>query len=288
MSELSSKTKRLYTTAYSRLLNYGYEPSLTFEELNKILDEFNIKQVTRNNYFKALLYYHKTNGDVINDILYVEIQNEIKKINNEALKKAREGKLSKEKEINYLKWDDILNVFEKIKKDNDIQKIALVAVYILQPPRRILDYSNMIYAKRKPPKLDSEKNYFINTKNPRFIFNKYKTAQTYKTQEINITNKELLKILNDYVNTYNIKSGSSLFKLEQDNFTQKLRNIFYEYSNKYISVNLLRHSYISYQTKNNLIDLALDRHNLAYSMAHSDTTNLNYFINEQYLNNKIL
>jgi len=280
---VNDRTKKMYVSCYQKLLNYGFYPDISFNELTKIINEFNIKDTTKANYYKALIYYNKTNKDVLNDILYVEIQNDLKNINNKAVLKAKKGELSSDKMKNYMRWEDIKDAFIELQTtEKDIFNIALVSVYILNPPRRIKDYQLMIYMKRRPSVLDENFNYFIDTKNPYFIFCNYKTKKTYSCQEIPI-NEDLYKILKDYVNIYNIKSKSSLFKLEENNFIQKLRKIFFELTSKYISVNLLRHSYISYQTKNNFINLALEREKLAYNMGHSLTQSINYFINESLI-----
>ena len=273
-------TVNMYEKCYHRLCENGLKNNCSFLELYEILNKFNIKDSTRNTYYKSLIYFNKKHSILTNKCLS-EIQQDMKRINNNNFERASKGLLNNSQKNNYLKWEDILEVFNKVKtEEKDLQKICLLAIFILFPPRRILDYQQMIYCKKISKELDKDKNYLVLCKNPYFIFNRYKTDEKYKTQKFYIHNQELIKYLTLYVKEYNIKTNNSLFNINYNNFIQKLRNTFYKYSKKAISANILRHSYISYQTKNNVIDIAYNRRKLAYNMAHSANTSLNYFVNE--------
>lgn len=274
-------TVNMYEKCYHRLCENGLKNNCSFLDLVTILNKFNIKDSTRNTYYKSLIYFNKKHNNILTDKCISEIQQDMKRINNNNFVRASKGILNKSQQKNYLQWDEILQVFDKVKTtETDKQKILLLAIFILFPPRRILDYQAMIYCKKIAKDHDKNKNYLVMCKNPYFIFNRYKTDKKYKTQKFYIHNQELIKIILDYIYTYNIKTNKSLFNLNYNNFIQKIRNTFFKYSGKNISANILRHSFISYQTKNNVIDIAYNRHKLALTMAHSASTSLNYFVNE--------
>ena len=118
----------------------------------------------------------------------------------------------------------------------DIQDFIILSLYVLIPPRRALDYTEF-----KIRGVDKEvDNYFEKDK---FVFNRYKTAKTYGKQEVKIP-ASLSKIMkrwiktnkNDYLLTD--KKGN---KLNGTTLTQRFHKIF----GKKVSVNSLRHSYLS-------------------------------------------
>ena len=279
---MKETTKNLYLTNYNKLIKNGFNSSTSFDALKKILDTFKIKETTKNNYYKSLLYINKEQK-ILNDDLYNSIQTEIKKINNQAFQKTIKGILNEQQKKNYLSWEDILKTYERIKKDEKNKlKILLVSLYILFPVRRILDYEKMIYTTKKPKQQKEDtNNYFVDIKKPYFIFNNYKTNTTYKQQIFKINNDELISIIRDYVNNEKIKNNDPLIIFNHNAFIAKLRNIFYKYTKKYISVNILRHSYISYMTNNQKINIPNDRYKLAYAMGHSLNTNIHYYIDEK-------
>jgi integrase len=108
-------------------------------------------------------------------------------------------------------------------------------------------------------------NYILKNK---FIFNKYKTSKFYGKQEI-IINDELFKLLKKYIklNPYN---SDYLFnnlkgeKLSNITMNQKFNKIF---DNKKISINAIRHSYLSKIYKD--IPKLENMKNTANNMGHS-------------------
>ena len=87
-------------------------------------------------------------------------------------------------------------------------------------------------------------NYY-DTENKKFIFNKYKTSDTYGRQEISIPD-ELCSILNSYIRSYKIKDKLFPDLVESYELTHALTVIFKNAFKKYISVNILRHSFITH------------------------------------------
>lgn len=118
---------------------------------------------------------------------------------------------------------------------NEIQNYILLSLYILIPPRRSTDYTEM-----KIKNITSDDNYIDKNK---FIFNKYKTSKFYGVQTEPIP-KELINILKKWLKVnqtdyllFDSKGG----KMTPSKLTRKLNKIF----NKNISTSALRHFYIS-------------------------------------------
>ena len=195
-------------------------------------------------------------------------------------------KSDKEKE-SWLNEDDITSVLNRLKEEatflykkktlsmNDLQQIQnyiiiclLGGVYV--PPRRSTDYCLMKirnYSKE-------EDNYFEKNQ---LVFNKYKTAKTYKQQTLTVP-PELKSILNKW-----IKVNPTDFLLFDNNnapltnvkMTQRLNKIF----GKKSSVNSLRHSYLT--TKfGSQIEIQKEMNDTAKSMGTSSST-----IQDIYLKN---
>ena len=108
-------------------------------------------------------------------------------------------------------------------------------------PRRSLDFTEM-----KIKNIDKEKDNFIE-KN-KFIFNTYKTAKFYGRQEVEIPN-DLKKILSKWIKinpTDYLLFDVNNSKLTNVKLNQRLNKIF----GKKISVNMLRHIYLSSKYSN--------------------------------------
>jgi hypothetical protein len=291
---ISESSKKVYENAFQKLLNNNFNQNISIDELKEILNCFTvknkpIKNTTKNNYLKSIVYAHKTNKITISDQLMKDIQELMKSNNLEYTTRQKQGILNESLSNNYLDWGEIINIFNNhIKKDTDIKNIFIVALYVLQPPRRLKDFINMKMVKRRDPRLSKEFNYIVNTNYPVFVYNNYKTAKTYGTQEIFIESQELIQIMKNYIDSYHIKANNLLFPNGEEDFKKCLRETFIKYSQKSISVSILRHSYITYATKHNILDLLQDRENLSLMMGHSINTQLQYYINEKYLKNKII
>jgi integrase len=197
-------------------------------------------------------------------------------------------KTEKEKE-NWITQDEIKekydNMYQKlepillmrkidVKSLTELQDLLLLAltsgIYI--PPRRSLDWTEMMirgYDKKKD-------NYTVKNK---FYFNRYKTDKTYGLETIDIP-LPLQHLLKKYI-SYLPTSQKYLFvnrvgeKINSVRVTQALNRIF---DNKRISVNMLRHSFISHKYKD--IPRLKDMIQTAHEMGHSLNQALEYIKND--------
>jgi hypothetical protein len=139
-----------------------------------------------------------------------------------------------------------------------ITDLIILSLFVLQPPRRILDYMIMHIVKNLPKQMDPEINYLSLATNT-FYFNNYKTSGTYKTQEVVVSDK-LREILDCYIKIHPLKMTAKigiplLCNYEGKPFstsnqiTKLLNKIFMRYTGKKISINLLRNIFLTNKFK---------------------------------------
>ena len=176
-----------------------------------------------------------------------EMMDEINTLKKEASKQEPN---EKQKE-NSITQEELHKIHEKLKKratllykskdlsiDDliEIQDYVILSLYILIPPRRIMDYSEF-----KIKNIDREIDNYMDKNS--FVFNKFKTAKTYGSQKVEIP-KELKSIITKWIKvnpTDYLLFNNQKNKLIGTTLTQRLNRIF----GKNISVNAIRHSYLS-------------------------------------------
>ena len=186
------------------------------------------------------------------------------KYNNEQQEQVK----NENQKENWITMDDIKKVYNQyyvaykhlIKKedlsDSDLQIIQNYIIICLLSglfiaPRRSLDFTEM-----KIKDISKDKDNYID-KN-KFVFNTYKTAKFYGKQEVEIPT-ELKKILSKWIKinpTDYLLFDMNNSKLSNVKLTQRLNKIF----GKKISVNMLRHIYLSTKYKETInINKALEK-----------------------------
>lgn len=153
----------------------------------------------------------------------------------------------KEKE-NLISWPEIL---ELTNKDMDSLSKAIVSIYTLIPPRRAQAIGDLVIGDK-----ENMNSLILNKNNigTYIVFRDYKTAKTYGDQKFRIPRK-LGLILRDYIEEYELKNGDVLFQTKAGtpykNFSEIVSNVFKAQTGKKLTVNLLRHSYVSNLLKSN-------------------------------------
>ena len=186
-----------------------------------------------------------------------------------------------------------------IDTEDEILDLVILSLYFSgNPPRRIIDYSEMyisndeniydditsilwinknndvIYDNDKVVKINLnkelvDKNFFkIHDKDTSFfIFNNYKTNNIYSKQIIEVNN-DLNSILKKYIDICKLKNKDKLFNISRSNFVSRINNIFQKIINKSISVSNFRHSFITYLLSNSQISIEYKK-KISFMMAHS-------------------
>ena len=140
----------------------------------------------------------------------------------------------------YKKYSPLFKLHSLKNKDkHNLIDLIILSLYVLLPPRRLKDYALM-----KVKNINKDKDNYVDDNN--FVFQQYKTSKYYGTQIIPIPRK--LKIILDAWSKFN----TSDYLIPNHKYPNqpltisglhtRINNIF---DNKHISVNILRHSYIS-------------------------------------------
>lgn len=166
-------------------------------------------------------------------------------------KEASKQEPNEKQKGNSITQEELHKLWEKLKKRAtslyklkelqisdllEIQDFVILSLFVLIPPRRIMDYSEF-----KIKNINRETDNYMDKNS--FVFNQYKTAKTYGRQTVTIP-KELKTIITKWIKhnptDYLLFNGQQ-HKLIGTTLTQRLNRIF----GKNISVNSLRHSFLS-------------------------------------------
>ena len=171
-------------------------------------------------------------------------------------------------------WEEILKIYTEYGKSvqylwgksslttqeyKRLQQFVLASLYVLISPRRIQDYQHLRFTK------DEDENYI---QGKTLVFNKFKTSRNYGSQKVKIPSslQTILKKwrLRNKDKTYVITSQESDVPLTQPTLTMMLQKVF----GSGISVNMLRHIYISDVVLKDVPDLS-ELEQKAENMGHS-------------------
>jgi len=247
-TDIKGSTKKLYLHNLKKL-NDGKEiKDLKFlKKVESILEKINQKpKNTGRSYLIAIVSALKNKDDKLyaKYYPYLEQINADLKTNTTKSEKQAENWMSQdvimEKQKQYMAY-----LPKKSKKElNEAEYCALLdlvvlSLYTLTPPRRSLDYVNMVVS------ADTSNPAFNYYHNGVFIFNNYKTQKVYKTQ-IEAVPKDLNDILKVYLK---LKPKNDHFLCYYDgtplNHSNQITRILNRIFGNKISVNMLRNIFIS-------------------------------------------
>jgi len=181
--------------------------------------------------------------------------------------------LTKREQANFLPWAKI----KKIKPDN-VHDEALIGLYTLLPPRR-LEYRIMKLTTSEED-LDNKFNYLLlngRNKPVKVIFLNYKTSSKFGKQEFSLS-RVLSGKLKAYIIEAGLNDGDFLFGKSKTeaykSFSSYVTKVFKKYTGKSLSVNLLRHSFISWYLKKT--HSLAEQKVVANKMGHSVMMQLKY------------
>jgi integrase len=195
----------------------------------------------------------------------------IKLIKENVINMEKNTKTEKQ-EINFIEWEDVLKIKDKIFESGKDEEKLIIALYTMIPVRR-LEYCYLYKADNNDLMDDKEKNYYFEKENIGYIkFNNFKQREeTQKSVTIKLPD-ELNKLMHDFC-----KNKTKFFPKNSSStsFSHKIINMFKKYGEKRnISVQILRHSYITWIEKQNLS--VRQRQILSDYMGHSFKANCMY------------
>ena len=257
-----------------------------FKNINKIISILKAKYTN----LKSLSGYINAVTSILSRVreYFPNEYNKIAILNNDLAKnynRDRDTNDAPDEVIDKLISFDPVYINKLLAGMKNINDKALLAVYTLAPPRRIMDYQLMkITHQTDIEKLNKKFNWVIfeNEIPSLFVFLNHKTKKSQPEPKMTIST-ELATILNTYVNSNDITKNDFLFGREttdfkesysQPKFTELLQKTFLKYTGKKISVNLIRASKSTY-LDTQPISLG-ERKEISQQMGHSLTTNLQY------------
>ena len=225
-----------------------------------------------------LLEFYKEQLEVLNveynSFIGSHEKSELQKLNWMTLKNLRKIYESYRKEIRKEKYNKKETLTSKESKF--LNNYLVVSLYVLMPPIR-LDFAPMSIIKSSKDD-DDKTNFLVNSSRNKksFIINEYKSSKTYGKQVIQIP-KELNTVLNLYLkfhkNTDSFLLNTRGKPLTSNALSKLITQAFGRYTNNIITLNLLRHIYITEK-----VQLTKDQDNtkIASAMQHSPATQQTY------------
>jgi hypothetical protein len=200
---------------------------------------------------------------------YEIIRQKFEEVNNEIYGIRADNQRAKNEEmIDIFDEEDIVRRADQLNMEDKI----IYAYYTLQPPRRCEDVFMLTVIKSSEDNLDSDKNYIVvdDDNSPiEVIYNKYKTNKIYGRQRIKISNEILKSIIREYIYKNDIKEGERLYRKfsNSNTFGDAIKRVFSKVYSKKITLNNIRHSYITWEMRE--IRSVNYLSNLAMMMGHS-------------------
>jgi len=271
---LHQKSIKTYVSLLKNILkNMGYEDLEDLNKNPKDVIEFLKEKYDNINGLKtrlSALFVVTENKDYQTDMM-----TNIQKYNTETNKQEKN---EKQKE-NWMTAEEIQKIYDDLetktkplfkkkefstKEILKVQDFVILSLFTLIPPRRAMDYIEF-----KINNINTNKDNYI--KGTNLVFNTFKTSTQKGQQTIKIP-KQLKSILTKYIKLISDKSDYLIFnnkfqQLSTPNFTLRLNKIF---GNKKVSVNMLRHIYLSEKHADNLKEMKEDFDQMGSSLLQSN------------------
>lgn len=259
---------RLYTDTYHTKFIYPQTFSTDSDKIMECLYK-TYKKGTIINFISSILWSVQQNRSHDNNDLIDSICETYriygKKLKDEidAENSGKEFELTEKEQKSFMIWEDILQIYEKMKKSLDSSdysqmiEYVIVSLYVLHQPVRA-DYANMkIFIDTDAVPSNYPDNYCVLQPSPQFVFQKYKTSKQHGITVIPIENT-LRTILCDWVSELNpsewllptrLKSSNTFKPMSENALCKRIPDIFVKHGGKPVTINTLRHSYISWVAK---------------------------------------
>ena len=293
---IKDNSLKAYLIILKKLNNNKEVESLEYlKDTEEIMKKIKQKALTtQRNYIGSLLVFLPLLPEAKKTLDFYKLQ--LEKVNEEYQKFISSHEKSDKQKDNWSTLEELKEIFLKYKKEikknkydkkeklsskefNYLTNYLITALYILLPPVR-LDYSPMSIVDKEDDVNDKSNFLVVKSRNKKhFIINEYKSSKTYGSQKINIPS-ELNSIINLYLKFHKDKSSFLMNtrgkELSANGLSKLLTSSFGRYSDKTITLNLLRHVYISENVKIKDADELKKENELAKIMMHSKSTQNSY------------
>lgn len=265
--------------------------NLTFlKDKENILKKLeNKKENTQRSYLISVVSALKTEDNKKNEKLYNFFYEKMMNMNKELKERESKNEKTETQNANWITKEEIDNILNDLvnevktyKKDitekqyNEVLKMIVLSLYVLQAPRRNADYQYMVIVKDKVP--DDKINYLVYDKKE-FWFRKYKTAKTElkdKSELIVPINEKLFENINLYLKHHPTIKGKKVKNddvpflvnyegeplLAVNSITYIMNRIF----KKNIGSSMMRHFYTSHKYGDILQEMKADAQNMSHSL----------------------
>lgn len=218
--------------------------------LDKIIEDYSLNTaLVTMNAIKMWLMMENASAKIIDE--YTEYIKDLSHEKDETVKKQQKNSLEEELGENF----DFKRLQKTVRdyvsknldgaKGNELVKLLLISLFTLQPPTRIGNYLNMEIRRGDGKRLGNDKNYLmVKDGKYKFIFNKYKTSKHLGKTELPVTDPLLEKVISKHIEGKNGRTPIFLEK-SQTHVTQLLNSITKKILDVPISVNVLRHSFLT-------------------------------------------
>jgi len=298
----------LYSEAETNFLTGIYQPILAtnyekcIETIKKLTTSRQWNPGSVLNYYKSLVkictvfrnYYGEINVSQFDKALeeynkmYIPLNNEkdeIRKSNKKTEKQSENWKewseIVKDRDAQYEIIKDYTSDNNKTYEYTEVLKYVFACIYTLVPPRRVLDYQFMRVVSDMDGCVENDCNYYVQSKRL-FVFNVYKMAKKQQTVKVP---KKLCNILDWYIYNFHpyykqkdvIDYGTHylfLNHLGKQTHAATFSSCLYSVFKKKISINMLRHIYITC----NLGEHIEKAKEAADFMSHSSAIQMQYIV----------
>ena len=195
---ISESSQNLYARNLTKMNDGKEVTSLNFlknmKHVLSIIDDY--KPTTQRSFIISACVVLKNT----NEPLYQQYYELLSKMNNDLKVRTEKTETQKENWMSQTEIEDklkSLKVSKKITNKKEYTQMLhqlILSLYVLQPPRRNIDYCLM---KISNDMTDTEFNY-LDVKNKQFIFNNYKTDHKYNSVVIDIED-DLMSVINNYL-----------------------------------------------------------------------------------------
>ena len=300
--ELSENSIMNYNSRIKQLKNCGLDvdniPSINV--ILEILEKKGYALSTKSGMLTAIIKYSKKYK--VNESILSALNDELTRVEKTIKSIVNKNEMTDKNKLNYVSWETLQEIHKRLNSLKDLQypnkdidlSYLILSFYTLMPPRRLIDFVKLHYDNSQKIDLNKvitycnidhdiniqnedtnelhendTKNYYVDCGNKGyFIFNNYKTKYKYDTQYLEL-NTELHNILKNYIATHNVKQGDNIVNVSYTTYKVILNDIIKLYTNKNITIDSLRHIYITHNLDNKIVYSINEREHMATQMAHS-------------------